>query len=526
MKTWIDGALQGQAEAYEQLVTQFRGMALAVAYQKLGDTFLAEDVVQEAFTEAFANLSKLDKPDAFPGWFKVIVERQCYRLMRRKQHGTVPVLEIEDVIQEENQAHNPEEQALKGEVHRLLRDSISNLPTSMQLAVELFYFQGYSLKEMSEFLGVNVPALKKRLYDARSRLRRSLPVADVISVFSDLYEGGKGMLHIMNGDHAADRLRQSGIQGEILVWRELYTFGPITRNMRNEKDRSERAQYLEHHLGIPQTEYLKIKELEQTLKSFHQHEEIVLWFEYDLYDQAMLSYLLHYFREQDLKNTKLNLLCIDNYPDIEHFRGLGQLTPSQIGRLSGTWHVMGVEEIQAGSEFWAAYASSDIQDHKDYLLKNTSVLPFSHAAFKAHLSRLPSVSNGLGIIEQSTLEAIREGVNSPYPLFKHVGDQLHILGMGDLEYWAHLKRMAEKPHALLQLSGVQAFPNFQQHHDEFRHAVLSLTELGIQVLNGEVDWALLRHDTSYTSWIGGLQIGEEEDTPWRWDTVNGNVVIL
>ncbi|MGN7309433.1 RNA polymerase sigma factor, partial [Bacillus subtilis] len=158
-------------------MTQFRGMALAVAYQKLEDMFLAEDAVQEAFTEAFANLSKLDNPDAFPGWFKVIVERQCYRQLRRKQHATVPVMEIQDLFQEEDQAHNPEEQALTGEVHRLLRESISSLPSSMQLAVELFYFQGYSLKEMSEYLGVNVPALKKRLYDARSRLRRSLPVA-------------------------------------------------------------------------------------------------------------------------------------------------------------------------------------------------------------------------------------------------------------------------------------------------------------------------------------------------------------
>ncbi|MGC5772291.1 sigma-70 family RNA polymerase sigma factor [Paenibacillus pabuli] len=523
MKTWVDGAIQGEPEAYEQLVKHFRGMALAVAYQKLKDTFLAEDVVQEAFTEAFANLSKLENPDAFPGWFKVIVERQCYRQMRRKQHATVPVLEIQDLIQEEDEAHNPEEQALKREVRRLLRDSIAILPSSMQLAVDLFYFQGYSLKEMSEFLGVNVPALKKRLYDARSKLRRSLPVADVISVFSDLYEGGKGMLHIMNGDHAADRLRQSGIQGDILVWKELYTFGPITRNMRNEKERSARAPYLEQHLNIPQTEYLKIKELEQRLSSLHPYKEIVLWFEYDLYDQSMLSYLLDYFKEQDLKDTKLNLLCIDSYPDIEHFRGLGQLTPSQIGRLSGTWHVMESEELQAGSEFWAAYASSDIQDHQDYLLGNASVLPFAHAAFKAHLSRLPSVFNGLSIIEQTTLEAVSEGVDHPYPLFKHVGNKLHLLGMGDLEYWAHLKRITEEPHALLQVSGVQAFPDFQQQHDDFRNGVLSLTKLGIQVLNGEADWALLRKETS---WIGGLQIGGGENTSWRWDTVNGNVVIL
>ncbi|WP_440109171.1 sigma-70 family RNA polymerase sigma factor [Paenibacillus sp. QZ-Y1] len=523
MKFWVEGAIRGEAEAYEQLVLQFRGMALAVAYQKLEDMFLAEDVVQEAFTEAFANLSKLEKPDAFPGWFKVIVERQCYRQLRRKQHATIPVLDIQHVMEEEDHAHNPEEQVLKGEVHRILRDSIATLPTSMRLAVDLFYFQGYSLKEISESLGVHVPALKKRLYDARSKLKRSLPVADVVSVFSDLYEGGQGMLHIMNGDHAADRLRKSGIQGEILVWRELYTFGPVFRHMGNERERNTRAQYLEQHLGIPQTEYLKIKALEQRLHAFHQYKEIVLWFEYDLYDQTMLSYLLHYFKEQDLKETKLNLLCIDTYPEIEQFRGLGQLTPGQIGRLSGTWHVMGSEEIRAGSRFWKAYTSTDIQNHKNYLLEDTSVYPFANAAFKAHLSRLPSISNGLGIIEQTTLEAVKEGVDQPYPLFRHVGEHLHILGLGDLEYWAYLKRMTEGPHALLQVSGVEAFPDFQQQPDDFRDGILSMTALGTQVLNGEADWALLSKEEP---WIGGLQNGKGEELPWRWDTVNETVVTL
>lgn len=93
MNSWIEGAMKGEPEAYAQLMSQYRGMALAVAYHRLGDTFWAEDVVQEAFTEAFGNLSKLEDSEAFPGWFKVIVERQCYRWLRRKQHTMIPVQE-------------------------------------------------------------------------------------------------------------------------------------------------------------------------------------------------------------------------------------------------------------------------------------------------------------------------------------------------------------------------------------------------------------------------------------------------
>lgn len=517
LNEWIEGAIRGEPEAYEQLMKQFRGMALAVAYNKLEDAFWAEDMVQEAFTEAFANLSKLETAEAFPGWFKVIVERQCYRWLRRKQHITSPEQELQYNIDSSEEGDNPEQLVLQKERYRILRDSISSLPLSMQHVVDMFYFQGYSLKEISDFLSVSVPALKKRLFDARAKLRRTLPVADVITVFNELYEGGKGMLHITNGDHAADRLRHSGIEGEVMVWRELYTFGPVVQDMGNEVERSKRAAYLEQQLGIPQKEYLQIAELERKLHAFHQYKEIVLWFEYDLYDQVMLSYLLHYFNGQSLGETKLNLLCIDAYPEIENFRGLGQLTPGQIGRLSGTWHVMGTEELQAGSQFWQAYTSSDIQDHMDYLRQNSTVLPFAHAAFEAHLTRLPSQSNGLGAIEQATLEAVNQGVDHPYPLFEHVSERLHVLGMGDLEYWAHLRRMTKGQHALLQISGADTFPDFTQHHEHFRNAVLSLTELGIQVLAEEADYAELRKDEM---WIGGLWNAQGKDPQWRWDTAS------
>ncbi|MGQ8871949.1 sigma-70 family RNA polymerase sigma factor [Paenibacillus sp. TSA_86.1] len=507
LKSWIEGALHGEPEAYEQLVRQFRGMALAVAYQQLQDAHGAEDVAQEAFTEAFANLGKLDKPEAFPGWFKVIVERQCYRWLRRKRHSFVPIEEIETVFREEDQALDPEVRVMQKELQQTLRDSIARLPSSMQVVVDLFYFQGYTLKEISDFLEVNVPALKKRLFDARAKLKRSLPVRNLASMFNELHEGGKDMLHIMNGDHAANRLRESGIQGDILVWRELYTYGPVSTNMTDKRARKQRAVVLEDELGIPQKEYLQIEVSEEKLRSLQQYKEIVLWFEYDLYDQTMLSYLLHYFSGQDLQNIRLNLLCIDSYPEVEFFRGLGQLTSEQIGSLSGNWHVIDKQELQAGKQFWEAYSSSDIRQHQEYVQAGTNELPFAKAAFEAHLSRLPSVTNGLCSIEQTTLETIRAGIQRPYDLFREVGDKLHVLGMGDLEYWAHLNRMSEGPAALIRMTGAANFPKYNQYDQAFRDAVLSMTELGVQVLNGEVDWTTFREDEY---WVGGLHVRKAE----------------
>ncbi|WP_259391932.1 RNA polymerase sigma factor [Paenibacillus thiaminolyticus] len=71
---------------------------------------------------------------------------------------------------------------------------------------------GYSILEISSCLGVSVSTLKKRLFDARRMLKKSLHVADFISVFHDLYEGGTGMLHIVNGDSVAEKLKKGVIK--------------------------------------------------------------------------------------------------------------------------------------------------------------------------------------------------------------------------------------------------------------------------------------------------------------------------
>lgn len=91
MRQWIEEARLGDQIAWGRIVKYFGGMAFSVAYGKLGDWGQAEDAVQEAFAEAFANLAKLKDADAFPGWFKTIIERQCHRLLRRKRHSTMPM---------------------------------------------------------------------------------------------------------------------------------------------------------------------------------------------------------------------------------------------------------------------------------------------------------------------------------------------------------------------------------------------------------------------------------------------------
>lgn len=277
------------------------------------------------------------------------------------------------------------------------------------------------------------------------------------------------MLHIVNGDVVADKLKQGALQGDILVWREIYTVGPVFEEMNKEAHLTLRAKYLEQNLGIPAKEYVATcKQQEEQLAQFRKYDEVVLWFEHDLFDQTMLCYLLSFFAHQDLGNTKLNLLTIGEFPGIELFRGLGQLTTEQLLTLSGTWQLVSDQVLQLGDTLWKAYASRDQDRLRSLLHDDTSALPFAKEAYLAYLSRLSSEPGGIGSVEREVLKEIATGEHSPYGLFTKVGNTLHQLGMGDLEFWYILRKMSVGPRPLITLEGAS-----------FKLASISLTKAGL-----------------------------------------------
>ena len=91
LKTLITRAQTGDLSGFGEIVRRFQSMAVGYAYSILGDFHLAEDAAQEAFIEAYQCLPNLRDPDAFPGWFRKIVFKQCDRLLRGKSAKIVPL---------------------------------------------------------------------------------------------------------------------------------------------------------------------------------------------------------------------------------------------------------------------------------------------------------------------------------------------------------------------------------------------------------------------------------------------------
>src|SRR4051812_32215916 len=81
-------AQAGDYDAFATLVARFQDMAYGVAYAWLGDFHQAEDMAQEAFIHAYRELKSLREPEAFGGWLRTIVRKQCDRVTRRARLPT------------------------------------------------------------------------------------------------------------------------------------------------------------------------------------------------------------------------------------------------------------------------------------------------------------------------------------------------------------------------------------------------------------------------------------------------------
>ena len=167
----VEAAQAGDRAAYDALIQRFQQMAYAIAYRSLGDHHLAQDLVQEAALEAFVHLPQLKEPDAFPGWFRQIVFRQCTRVLRQTASPCTSLEAVSDSLLAES---NPEDLAVQGEIQACVRSAVASLPQHERLVTVLFYGCRYSYNEVSTLLKIPLTTVKKRLHSARQKLKVQL----------------------------------------------------------------------------------------------------------------------------------------------------------------------------------------------------------------------------------------------------------------------------------------------------------------------------------------------------------------
>ena len=176
----IQQSLTGDQNAFAQLVKKYQRSVHALAWRKIGDFHIAEEVTQDTFLQVYKKLGTLKDPHRFEGWLYRIASRQCHGWLRKKRMQTQSLEETDtDLIEKttysqyiaEEQAKAATE-AQRSIVHKLL----GRLRESERTVVTLHYFGEMTCEEISRFLGVSASTVKSRLRRARLRLKKAEPM--------------------------------------------------------------------------------------------------------------------------------------------------------------------------------------------------------------------------------------------------------------------------------------------------------------------------------------------------------------
>jgi len=320
------------------------------------------------------------------------------------------------------------------------------------------------------------------------------------------------MLHIHNGDSTAGTAKKADLAGEHLAWREALVCGPTPSGLSDHDFRQVRARHLSDAYGVNLQDCEKeLREQQEALARFVDHEEVVLWFEHDLFCQVHLIYLLNWFAKREFGKTTLSLICIDNFPGIDDFRGLGQLDETQLASLFRQRRKISAAQLNLGSKAWQAYSSSDPSEIESLLVEDTEALPFLKSALFKHLERFPSVRDGLGHDARLCLELVADGQAEFKALFPAFGKRESLYGFGDAQVFLELKRLGNGPHPLLTITNdgnANSMDSGQLLSTSFR-----ITAHGKAVLNGDEDFVRLN---GIDLWLGGVHL-QGNEAAWRWD---------
>src|SRR4051812_26900712 len=181
--------LNGQNQAFDELIHRYQRQAVAVSYRLLGNSHDALEVTQDAFLKAFSSLKTLEKPEAFGGWLMRIVSNLSLNFRRsRKTRSQQPLDDLMGAGGQQSpsaaglgggsdwmaQSGDPVRKLESEEMGRRLQEALGQLPEKQRLAITMFTIEEMPQKQVAEALNCSVEAVKWHVFQGRKKLKELL----------------------------------------------------------------------------------------------------------------------------------------------------------------------------------------------------------------------------------------------------------------------------------------------------------------------------------------------------------------
>lgn len=176
----IEEFRNGNQQSFEALIARYEEKAYSLATRFTRNPEDAEEVLQDVFVTVYRKIAGFEGKSSFSSWlYRVTVNAGLMKLRKRKQDRSTPIEDIlpqleNSMVLRTKEQHDAANLTYRKELITAIEDAISKLPDDYRPVFVLRDIDGLTSREVSEILGLSVPAVKSRLHRSRLMLRRRL----------------------------------------------------------------------------------------------------------------------------------------------------------------------------------------------------------------------------------------------------------------------------------------------------------------------------------------------------------------
>jgi len=320
------------------------------------------------------------------------------------------------------------------------------------------------------------------------------------------------VLHVTNGESAANTLRRTALGGAVLPWQDVLHAGPVPAVPRPELLRRRAAFLSDCGWGGRRAILASLERRDTQLRrAFAERMPVVLWFEHDLYDQVQLVDVLAL---ADAAGATPSAIVVDSFPGKPGFRGLGELSAEELETLWPARRELSAEALETATGVWDAFRAPEPHALAGWVARGTPALPLLAPALGRLLEELPAPGDGLSATERTALRAVAEGARTPAAAFLAAQEREQAPFLGDTWFFRALADVGRGSRRLVETRDGEELPLPPPLGDGrlFAGASVRLTPDGEGTLEGVADRVEL---LGIDRWVGGTYVGS--DAVWRWD---------